>query len=122
MADRAIPNAGALKGWRKSSYSNDQGGSCLEVLDDHPEGVPVRDSKAPEGPAVVFPPGRLDVVRCSGQGRKLPGLMSPRRAGRSRESSPFCALSHRHAGYGTVSRAVRRAPAHQESWSSSFFA
>ncbi|MFC9084498.1 DUF397 domain-containing protein, partial [Streptomyces sp. NPDC057062] len=46
MADRAIPNAGALKGWRKSSYSNDQGGSCLEVLDDHPAGVPVRDSKA----------------------------------------------------------------------------
>lgn len=54
MADQAIPNAGALKGWRKSSYSNDQGGSCLEVLDDHPTGVPVRDSKAPEGPALVF--------------------------------------------------------------------
>ncbi len=54
MADRAIPNAGALKGWRKSSYSNDQGGSCLEVLDDHPTGVPVRDSKVSEGPALVF--------------------------------------------------------------------
>ncbi|CAL9295505.1 DUF397 domain-containing protein [Streptomyces griseoincarnatus] len=56
MADRAIPNAGALEGWRKSSYSNDQGGSCLEVLDDHPTGVPVRDSKAPEGPALLFRP------------------------------------------------------------------
>ncbi|WP_431989408.1 DUF397 domain-containing protein [Streptomyces albogriseolus] len=55
MADRAIPNAGALRGWRKSSYSNDQGGSCLEVLDDHPAGVPVRDSKTPESPALVFP-------------------------------------------------------------------
>ncbi|WAX79894.1 DUF397 domain-containing protein [Streptomyces sp. KMM 9044] len=55
MADRAIPNAGALKGWRKSSHSNDQGGSCLEVLDNYPTGVPVRDSKAPEGPALVFP-------------------------------------------------------------------
>ncbi|MET8113250.1 DUF397 domain-containing protein [Streptomyces prasinus] len=55
MADRAIPNAGALKGWRKSSYSNDQGGSCLEVLDAHPTGVPIRDSKLPEGPALVFP-------------------------------------------------------------------
>ena len=54
MADRAIPNAGALKGWRKSSYSNDQGGSCLEVQDDHPIGVPVRDSKVPDGPALVF--------------------------------------------------------------------
>ncbi|GGQ10068.1 DUF397 domain-containing protein [Streptomyces pseudogriseolus] len=56
MADRAIPNAGALMGWRKSSHSNDQGGSCLEVLDDHPIGVPVRDSKIPEGPALVFRP------------------------------------------------------------------
>ncbi|KEG42084.1 DUF397 domain-containing protein [Streptomyces griseorubens] len=56
MADQAIPNAGALKGWRKSSYSNDQGGSCLEVLDGHPIGVPVRDSKVPEGPALVFRP------------------------------------------------------------------
>ncbi|MER6414063.1 DUF397 domain-containing protein [Streptomyces humidus] len=55
MADRAIPNAGALKGWRKSSHSNDQGGSCLEVLDGYPTGVPVRDSKAPEGPALVYP-------------------------------------------------------------------
>ncbi|MEV5457747.1 DUF397 domain-containing protein [Streptomyces cellulosae] len=54
MADRAIPNAGALKGWRKSSYSGSEGGSCLEVLDDHPIGVPVRDSKVPDGPALVF--------------------------------------------------------------------
>ncbi|MFF7841736.1 DUF397 domain-containing protein [Streptomyces ossamyceticus] len=54
MTDRAIPNAGVLRGWRKSSHSNDQGGSCLEVIDDHPTGVPVRDSKAPEGPALVF--------------------------------------------------------------------
>ncbi|WP_073952856.1 DUF397 domain-containing protein [Streptomyces kebangsaanensis] len=55
MADRVIPNAGVLGGWRKSSHSNDQGGSCLEVLAGHPTGVPVRDSKAPEGPALVFP-------------------------------------------------------------------
>ncbi|MFB8130745.1 DUF397 domain-containing protein [Streptomyces mirabilis] len=55
MADQTIPNTGALSGWRKSSHSNDQGGSCLEVLDNHPAGVPVRDSKAPHGPALVFP-------------------------------------------------------------------
>jgi hypothetical protein len=55
MADRVIPNAAVLRGWRKSSHSNDQGGSCLEILDGHPAGVPVRDSKAPEGPALVFP-------------------------------------------------------------------
>ncbi|GCB47137.1 DUF397 domain-containing protein [Streptomyces sp. NL15-2K] len=55
MTDRTIPNAAVLKGWRKSSYSNDQGGSCLEILDDHPSGVPVRDSKNPHGPALVVP-------------------------------------------------------------------
>ncbi|WEO96143.1 DUF397 domain-containing protein [Streptomyces sp. FXJ1.172] len=53
MTVRTLPNAAALKGWRKSSYSNDQAGSCLEVLDHHPSGVPVRDSKRPEGPALV---------------------------------------------------------------------
>ncbi|MBX7553799.1 DUF397 domain-containing protein [Streptomyces sp. NPDC004232] len=37
-----------------SSYSDDNGGSCLEVLDHHPSaGVPVRDSKQPEGPALI---------------------------------------------------------------------
>ncbi|MGX4692106.1 DUF397 domain-containing protein [Streptomyces sp. JNUCC 63] len=54
MTDRSIPNAAALQGWRKSSHSNDQGGSCLEVLDGHASGVPVRDSKVPQGPALVF--------------------------------------------------------------------
>ncbi|MFF3334727.1 DUF397 domain-containing protein [Streptomyces sp. NPDC002888] len=55
MADRSIPNAAISKGWRKSSYSNDQGGSCLEVLDGHPTGIPIRDSKNPHGPALVIP-------------------------------------------------------------------
>lgn len=54
MTERPIPNAAALEGWRKSSHSNDQGGSCLEVLDNHPAGVPVRDSKVPDGPALFF--------------------------------------------------------------------
>ncbi|MGW1204529.1 DUF397 domain-containing protein [Streptomyces cyaneofuscatus] len=40
--------------WRKSSYSNSDGGDCVEVSDDFPGVVPVRDSKQPEGPAVVF--------------------------------------------------------------------
>ncbi|WP_189861322.1 DUF397 domain-containing protein [Streptomyces poonensis] len=52
-----IPNAAALKGWRKSSHSNDQGGSCLEVLDGHLSGVPVRDSKLPDGPVLLFAAG-----------------------------------------------------------------
>ncbi|MFI2260738.1 DUF397 domain-containing protein [Streptomyces tubercidicus] len=41
--------------WRKSSYSNGDGGDCVEVADDLPGIVPVRDSKDPHGPAVVFP-------------------------------------------------------------------
>lgn len=41
--------------WRKSSYSNGEGGSCLEVLDDLPGVVPVRDSKNPTGPVLVVP-------------------------------------------------------------------
>lgn len=40
--------------WRKSSHSNGEGGSCVEVADGVPGVVPVRDSKAPEGPALVF--------------------------------------------------------------------
>ncbi|MEV3887315.1 DUF397 domain-containing protein [Streptomyces albogriseolus] len=55
MTEPIISNAAALTGWRKSSHSGSEGGSCLEVLDDHPTGVPVRDSKVPQGPALVFP-------------------------------------------------------------------
>ncbi|WP_405880450.1 DUF397 domain-containing protein [Streptomyces sp. NBC_01136] len=40
--------------WRKSSYSNQEGGDCLEVADGIPGIVPVRDSKAPDGPALAF--------------------------------------------------------------------
>ncbi|MER6140962.1 DUF397 domain-containing protein [Streptomyces sparsogenes] len=41
--------------WRKSSHSNADGGECVEVADGHPGIVPIRDSKRPEGPALVFP-------------------------------------------------------------------
>ncbi|QHC25977.1 DUF397 domain-containing protein [Streptomyces sp. GS7] len=40
--------------WHKSSYSGGEGGNCLEVSDDHPGIVPVRDSKVPQGPGLVF--------------------------------------------------------------------
>ncbi|KUN88223.1 hypothetical protein AQJ66_07655 [Streptomyces bungoensis] len=43
--------------WRKSSYSNSDGGNCLEVADDIPSVVPVRDSKAPARGALVFRAG-----------------------------------------------------------------
>ncbi|WP_031477573.1 DUF397 domain-containing protein [Streptomyces bicolor] len=41
--------------WRKSSYSSGTGGECVEVAVSLPDCVPVRDSKTPEGPALVFP-------------------------------------------------------------------
>ncbi|KPC58878.1 DUF397 domain-containing protein [Streptomyces chattanoogensis] len=41
--------------WRKSSYSDHNGGDCIEVRDDLPGVVPVRDSKNPHGPALVIP-------------------------------------------------------------------
>jgi hypothetical protein len=43
--------------WRKSSYSNSDGGACLEVSDDFAAVVPVRDSKVPHGPLLVVPAG-----------------------------------------------------------------
>ncbi|WMX45803.1 DUF397 domain-containing protein [Streptomyces roseicoloratus] len=40
--------------WHKSSYSDGSGGDCLEVSCSHPGVVPVRDSKNPDGPKLVF--------------------------------------------------------------------
>ena len=40
--------------WHKSSYSGGSGGNCLEVAAGHPAVVPVRDSKNPLGPKLVF--------------------------------------------------------------------
>ncbi|MEU9199980.1 DUF397 domain-containing protein [Streptomyces sp. NPDC048332] len=39
--------------WHKSSYSNGDGGNCLEVAEGHPGLVPVRDSKRPHGPVIL---------------------------------------------------------------------
>ncbi|MDT0267700.1 DUF397 domain-containing protein [Streptomyces sp. DSM 44915] len=41
--------------WRKSSYSSGNGGECLEVRDDAPGTVPVRDSKVEDGPILNLP-------------------------------------------------------------------
>ncbi|MGW0612604.1 DUF397 domain-containing protein [Streptomyces sp. NPDC002788] len=40
--------------WRKSSYSDGGASNCLEVADNCPGIVPVRDSKQPDGPVLVF--------------------------------------------------------------------
>jgi Domain of unknown function (DUF397) len=34
--------------WRKSSYSGNGGGNCVEVASNLPDGVAVRDSKNPD--------------------------------------------------------------------------
>jgi hypothetical protein len=52
---KTIPDASTLTGWQKSSYSNGQGAECVEIIADaFPGGVPVRDSKSSQGPALVF--------------------------------------------------------------------
>ncbi|WP_078888344.1 DUF397 domain-containing protein [Streptomyces sclerotialus] len=40
--------------WRKSSYSGGNGANCLEADLSRPPGVPVRDSKNPHGPVLIF--------------------------------------------------------------------
>ncbi|MFD3564168.1 DUF397 domain-containing protein [Streptomyces sp. NPDC058686] len=53
-----VTDASTLTMWRKSSYSGGSSGDCLEVNDDACAAhVPVRDSKNPHGPAVVFTSG-----------------------------------------------------------------
>ncbi|WBB82020.1 DUF397 domain-containing protein [Micromonospora sp. WMMD882] len=42
--------------WRKSSRSGSNGGECVEVADNLPGLVAVRDSKDPTGPALTFTP------------------------------------------------------------------
>ncbi|OEU97695.1 hypothetical protein AN217_07265 [Streptomyces qinglanensis] len=41
--------------WRASSYSNQEGGNCVEVADGFPGVVPVRDSKDIDRAPLVFP-------------------------------------------------------------------
>ncbi|RZB15280.1 DUF397 domain-containing protein [Streptomyces sp. F001] len=50
MGEYGLSNAS----WRKSTYSDGNGGSCVEVADGVPGVVPVRDSKVPHGPVVVI--------------------------------------------------------------------
>ncbi|WP_416971383.1 DUF397 domain-containing protein [Streptomyces sp. 4F14] len=40
--------------WHKSSYSGPVSDDCLEVATGHPSLTPVRDSKHPSGPKLVF--------------------------------------------------------------------
>ncbi|KUL46424.1 DUF397 domain-containing protein [Streptomyces regalis] len=53
MASNAIP-AGIQ--WRKSSYSGDQGGSCVEIAETPHTTLAIRDSKNPAGPILTLEP------------------------------------------------------------------
>ncbi|MFE1172140.1 DUF397 domain-containing protein [Streptomyces sp. NPDC058773] len=56
MASRSLDLSAAC--WRKSSYSNGDGGECLEVADGFPGlVVAARDSKVPEGSALIVRAG-----------------------------------------------------------------
>ncbi|MFD8967174.1 DUF397 domain-containing protein [Streptomyces sp. NPDC059568] len=46
--------AHARSGWRKSTHSGPDNGDCVEVADGVPDIVPVRDSKNPDGPALTI--------------------------------------------------------------------
>jgi hypothetical protein len=45
-------------GWRKSSYSSGNGGVCVEVAQNLPSAVAVRDSKNPDGPVLALAPSQ----------------------------------------------------------------
>jgi len=43
--------------WRKSSYSSDQGGQCVEIAETTcPTTLAIRDSKTPAGPILTLDP------------------------------------------------------------------
>ena len=42
--------------WRSSTRSGAGGGSCVEVADNLPGVVGLRDSKDPDGPVLLLPP------------------------------------------------------------------
>ncbi|WP_055720977.1 DUF397 domain-containing protein, partial [Streptomyces niveiscabiei] len=49
--------------WRRSSYSNTNGGNCVEIAEDFPGIVPIRDSKDPGGPMLTVPTPVWDTLR-----------------------------------------------------------
>ena len=53
--------------WRESTRSGPDGGNCVEVADNIPDLVAVRDSKDPAGPVLAFGPAawRAFVARTS---------------------------------------------------------
>ena len=57
MGNNAMPTGTQ---WRKSSYSGDQGGDCVEIAETPcsttPTTLAIRDSKTPAGPILTLDP------------------------------------------------------------------
>ena len=51
--EHTVSDASTLTGWFKSSYSGGTNDNCVEIASGHAT-VPVRDSKDPSGPALLF--------------------------------------------------------------------
>ncbi|GHH32820.1 DUF397 domain-containing protein [Streptomyces candidus] len=67
--ERTVSDASTLTGWYKSSFSGGGQGECLEVARGYGD-VPVRDSKAPQGPALRFArDGWASFVRALNEGQ-----------------------------------------------------
>ncbi|MGP4111557.1 DUF397 domain-containing protein [Streptomyces sp. 4N509B] len=60
--------------WRKSTYSGADNGDCVEVADNIPGAIPVRDSKNPDGPALVFPAAGWSSFVTAVKGDALPDV------------------------------------------------
>jgi len=69
-----ITKADTLPGadWFKSSYSNDQGGACVEGARLADGSMAVRDSKDPHGPALVFPAATWTAFTSAVRSSELP--------------------------------------------------
>ncbi|MFC8091136.1 DUF397 domain-containing protein [Streptomyces sp. NPDC057301] len=46
--------------WRKSSYSGDEGGQCIEIAATPHTTIAIRDSKNPAGPIVTLDPAAFN--------------------------------------------------------------
>jgi hypothetical protein len=61
--------------WRKSSYSNGMGGSCVEIAvlaaTAAESCVAVRDSKDPDGPALTFTTGQWSAFTAAIKAREF---------------------------------------------------
>lgn len=68
---RGVNREPDIQSWRRSSYSGHEG-ACVEIADGVSGAVPVRDSKAPEGPVLTFPSAAWRVFISGFRGGGLP--------------------------------------------------